>query len=69
MSMDKAIKSGKEHRKEYCGCQYIDPSCRPHGGCEYCKGNRMYQWNKQKEKTNIALKEFENEDITDTDRD
>jgi len=47
MSLDKAIKHGKEHRKEYVGCEYIDPSCRPHGGCDWCKGNRLYQAKKR----------------------
>ena len=32
------------HRKEYQKfCEQVDKSCRCHGGCEYCLGNRMYQ--------------------------
>lgn len=62
MSLDKAIKHGKERRKEYYKiCEQIDKSCRCHGGCEYCKNNRMYQKNKEEEKTSNQLKEFENE--------
>ena len=50
MSMDKAIKSGKEHRKEYYGSKAIDKSCRCHGSCAFCLSNRMYQRKKEEEK-------------------
>ena len=43
MSLDKAIKSGKEHRKEYYGNKAIDGSCRNHGGCSWCEENRQYK--------------------------
>ena len=32
MSLDKAIKHHKEHRKPYYGSKAIDPSYRCHGG-------------------------------------
>lgn len=41
MSLDKSIESGKEHRRQYRGSKCIDSSCRNHGGCEWCKENRM----------------------------
>ena len=41
MSMDKAIQHGKEHRKPYHGAKSIDPTCRNHGGCPHCAGNRI----------------------------
>lgn len=47
MSLDKAINSGKEHRKPYRDSKKFDPSCRNHGGCEYCKGNRLFKFKKQ----------------------
>ena len=50
MSMDKAIESGKEHRKIYYGSKAIDKSCRCHGSCTFCLSNRMYQYKKEKEK-------------------
>ena len=50
MSMDKAIESGKEHRKKYYGTKAIDKSCRCHGSCPVCLGHRMYQYKKEKEK-------------------
>lgn len=40
MSLDRAIKSGKEHRKPYRGSKRADRSCRNHGGCSYCERNR-----------------------------
>lgn len=40
MALDKAIRSGKEHRKEYRGSKAIDCSCRNHGSCEWCAKNR-----------------------------
>lgn len=43
MSMDKAIASGKEHRKKYRGTKAFDCSCRNHGTCDYCKSNRLYK--------------------------
>lgn len=42
MSLDKAIASGKEHRKPYRKAKRIDKSCRNHGSCPYCAGNRKH---------------------------
>ena len=42
MSLEKAIKYGKEKRKGYYGSQAFDHSCRPHGGCPYCENNRKF---------------------------
>lgn len=62
MSLHKAIASGKEHRVEYGkkGQPYakgVSKSCRNHGGCSWCEGNRTYQGNKLKEKIKSELKE------------
>jgi len=51
MGLDKAIEHHKEHRKKYRGAKAVDPSCRNHGDCDYCKGNRTfnrmdYNWKK-----------------------
>ena len=48
--LDKAIQSGKEHRKPYRGAKAIDRSCRNHGSCPHCRRNRLYQITKAKEK-------------------
>lgn len=60
MSLHKAIASGKEHRVEYGTkgqpyCKAIDPSCRNHGNCSWCQGNRTF---KAKAKDKIAKKEI-----------
>ncbi len=59
--LDKAIKSGKEHRQEYRKPKSIDPSCRNHGDCERCQGNRHYQINREKERMEDAYLEYEEE--------
>lgn len=63
MALDKAIKSGKEHRKEYTGSKAIDKTCRNHGGCEWCKDNRTYKYKKVSQKMLDRLIEWQyNED-------
>ena len=66
MSLHKAINSGKEHRVEYGTknqpyCKAVDPSCRNHGSCPYCEGNRLYKSKRLKEKVKSELKEDNNE--------
>lgn len=46
MSLDKAIESGKERRKPFRGSKRVDITCRNHGSCDYCKGNRLYSTKK-----------------------
>jgi len=41
MSLYKAIKYGKEKRKQYRGAKAFDHSCRNHGSCNYCSNNRQ----------------------------
>lgn len=43
MSLDQAIKSGKEHRKPYRRSQAFDITCRNHGGCPYCSEGRLHK--------------------------
>lgn len=42
MTLDKAIRAGKEHRKSYRGSARFDKACRCHGSCWYCCGNRTH---------------------------
>jgi hypothetical protein len=42
MSLDKAIKAGKEHRKPYRKSKAFDKTCRNHGSCPCCQGNRKH---------------------------
>ena len=63
MALDKAIASGKEHRKPYYKrCEQIDPSCRNHGGCPWCEANRQHQKIKDYKKALDKLKEWEYND-------
>lgn len=41
MSLEKAIKHGKEHRKDYRDSRRFDHSCRHGGSCDYCRRNRL----------------------------
>ena len=50
MALDKAINSGREHRKIYYGSKAIDATCRNHGSCPYCTNNRLYK-NKKREQS------------------
>ncbi len=43
MSLNKAIEHGKEHRQQYRGSKAIDKSCRNHGSCDWCLGNRTHK--------------------------
>ena len=42
MSLDKAIKYGKEHREPYRDCR--PRSCHNHGDCSYCLSNRLFKF-------------------------
>lgn len=44
MSLDKAIKYGKEKRKLYVGSKVYFASCRNHGSCPYCEANRTHKF-------------------------
>lgn len=57
MSLDKSTQHGKDHRKPYRGAKTIDRTCRNHGGCEWCRGNREYANRKRKDVTVDKLKE------------
>lgn len=60
MSLDKAIKHGKEKRKPYRGNKEFDRSCRPGGDCPWCRDNRQHAERKRK----LAVLH----DLKDTDR-
>lgn len=58
MSLDKAIEHGKEHRKSYGGAKSIDPTCRNHGSCDWCKGNRTHKNDKRKLATEQRMNDY-----------
>ena len=59
--LDKAIKSGKEHRKPYHGAKACDKTCRNHGSDDWAKDNRLYRSNKLLEKSEQDLEEVSDE--------
>ena len=60
MAFDKAIKSGKEHRKPYTKAKAVDKTCRNHGSCEYCASNRLYTARKAIEKAEQKVIDAQN---------
>lgn len=58
MGMTKAITSGKEHRKQYTGSKIFDKTCRNHGGCDWCLGNRTYKYQKELNKILDKMKDM-----------
>lgn len=61
MSMDKAIKSGKEHRKQFRGAKAYDRTCRNHGSDDWSKNNRLYKYKKTLNKANQKIEEAKDE--------
>ena len=59
--LDKAIEHGKEHRKKYIKAKAVDATCRNHGSCTWCKGNRMHSIHKRVEAAKAEIN-FLNED-------
>lgn len=57
MSFDEAIERGKTKRKPYRGSKRFDMSCRNHGGCPVCEGNRLHADRVREESANEQLKE------------
>lgn len=51
MSLNKAIKSGKEKRKPYRGAKACSKRCRNNGSCSYCESNRTHKNRKGKLKS------------------
>ena len=62
MSLDKAIEYGKEYREQYRGSKAIDKTCRNHGGCDWCNGNRQHK-NRKREQAMKDREEENNEEV------
>lgn len=56
--LDKAIASGKEHRKMYYGSKAADRTCRCHGSCLWCRENRLANTKRRNEKAAYSLAEM-----------
>lgn len=59
MGLEKAIEHGKEKHKPYIGAKAVDCTCRNHGSCEWCKGNRTYKNSKKNLKVEQEIREYE----------
>ena len=57
MSLNKAIKYWKEHRRQYIGAKNVSPHCRNHGGCFHCLQNRLYKLRKTVDAAESRLKD------------
>lgn len=57
MSLDKAIKYGKEKRKPYRGSKAVSCGCRNHGSCDYCRNNRTINLKKVIQNGNADFKD------------
>lgn len=55
--LDKAIRSGREHRRPYRGAKAIDRSCRNHGEDPWDRDNRLYQRKKKELQAEEELEE------------
>ena len=42
MPFENAYPGRKDWRRTYCGARAVDRTCRNHGSCPYCLGNRMH---------------------------
>jgi len=58
MSLRKAIQSGKEHRREYRGSARFDATCRNHGACPWCRGNRLYSAERRRRAADEQIKQW-----------
>jgi len=62
MTLDKAIKHGKEKRRPYRGSARFDWHCRNHGSCGYCRDNRLFNSLKIKEKSEDDFASYHRDD-------
>ena len=57
MTMDKGVKHGKEFRRPYRKSKRFDKSCRNHGSCSRCQGDRLYNRNKRTSEADRDMKD------------
>lgn len=60
MSLDKAIKHHKEHRRPYRGAKAVDATCRNHGSDDWAKENRLYAAKRREAAAESAIHDYEN---------
>ena len=59
MGFERAIEHGKTRRKAYRGGKAVDPSCRNHGDCPWCQGNRTHHNKVREISAEEKMKELE----------
>jgi hypothetical protein len=59
VSFDKAIASGKEHRRPYYRSKRFDRTCRPGGSCPWCRRNRQISDLRRREAVHDRITERE----------
>jgi hypothetical protein len=62
VSLDKAIKHGKEYRRPHYGAKSFDRSCHSNGGCPVCEGNRMHRDRVREEDAEGQVREWEEDE-------
>ncbi len=63
MSFDKNYPNRKDKRKPYRKSKAFDKSCRCHGGCSWCEGNRTFFDKKYRIKSEEEERYFQDERI------
>ena len=58
MGLDRAILSGKEHRRIYQDSRRYDRTCRAHGSCDWCCEGRQFNHKKAELASLEALKSY-----------
>lgn len=58
MSLEKAIKYGKEKRKPYRKSKRFDRTCRNNGSCPYCRNNRTFKNKRQAANKKEGIDEY-----------
>jgi hypothetical protein len=61
MSLNKAIKYGKEKRKPRYKSKTIDTTCCNHNSCRHCESNKRHKYYKAEYSADEQLKEYHNE--------
>ena len=59
MSLNKAIKHGKEKRKPYRGDKAVDPTCRNHGSDSYATKGRLHNRTKRENAAKAKVADYE----------
>ena len=59
MAFDKNYPNRKDWRKPYRGAKAVDVTCRCHGTCPHCQGNRQHKNLKRQITADESLKEME----------